>query len=282
MAKAIRCGQISVMRQSFHVCVDCFRFAWSGSFSAANSWGTLLGASILWVVVRFHGIKDLVIPGGSSGLLFSALICLLAAWFAIFILKLLYSPIYIIKKLDNEILTNNLEIENLRRQNKEAINTPNTEYNAIEISFESIEPFTRLTRFSEGNARFELYVKVKNIGNGFISECLVSISDIRPVPEGYKHGILRLVGTLSKGEHAFVLIAGFNEIPTHPTGPFNDLISFAFATGGLFAGWVTIKAPLEDDAALITIEAKALECGTKHEKFKMWVTENRRILMKAV
>ena len=282
VAKMIECGQVGIMRQSFSVCVECFRFAWNGSFSAANSWGTLLGAVVIWLVVRFYRIKDLTIPGGSSGLLFSALICLIAAWLVIFISKLLYSPLYLITQRDRIINVNKNEIEDLRRQSGDTFSNPNTIYNAIEISFYPVEPFTRLTKFSAGNARFELYVKIKNIGDGFLSECLVSVSDISPMPQGYNHGILRLVGTLAKGEHSYVLIAGFNEIPTQPTGPFNDLITFAFATGGFFAGWVTIKAPSNDNAVLITIEAKALECGSQQKKFRMWVTDNRRILMEAI
>src|ERR1700731_375432 len=44
------------------------------------------------------------------------------------------------------------------------------------------EPFMRRTITPSGNARSEVYVKITNCGNGFISESIASIVDINPKP----------------------------------------------------------------------------------------------------
>lgn len=130
--------------------------------------------------------------------------------------------------------------------------------------------------------RSGIYVRIKNDGDGFLSECIVSIVDIKPAPENDGHTVLSSIGSLLKGEHRYILLASINEQPTHPHGVFNDRLGFAFAMGGLFAGWVTIPLPVEADPALITVEAKALECRTERRQFKLWVDDSRRLFMAPV
>jgi hypothetical protein len=57
------------------------------------------------------------------------------------------------------------------------------------------------------------------------------------------------------------------------------LRSLLLRPGGFFGGFTTLQPPGAAAPALITIEAKALECRTEHKQFKLWVGENRRLFM---
>jgi hypothetical protein len=161
----------------------------------------------------------------------------------------------------------------------------NTNHQAISIDFEPIQPFLRRTVLPTGNARFECYIRIKNIGNGFLSECVVSITSIvpQPRPDRSAHTVLTPISSLSKGEHKFVLVAGFNEARVSPHQEiYNELVTFAFASGGVFPGFTTIKPPAEDNPSIITVEVCALECKTETRRFKIWVGEGRKLLMAPV
>ncbi len=245
----------------------------------ANGWGTLLGGIVLWLAVRFGGIKDVVVPEGANGLLFSALACLVAAWLAILVIKLAYAPIYIVKQRDKVIHLQNNEITSLKQKADSTINSANTTHKALYIEAGVVEPYVRRNIFSTGVARSGTYVRVRNGGDGFLSECIVSVTDINPKPDNYEQTALSNLGSLLKGEHKYVLIASLNEQPTNAHGVFNDLLGFAFPSGSLFQGWVTIPLPTEIEPALITIEVKALECKIERRQFKLWIDINRRPLM---
>lgn len=158
----------------------------------------------------------------------------------------------------------------------------NTSHQAVLIEYEQGEPFERRTTFPAGNARFEVYVRVKNGGNGFLSECVVSLVDIKPTPTNSIYTVLTPLTTLQKGEHKYVLVAAFNENPINTQAIYNDLVTFAFATGAFHGGFTTLDPPASSAPALLTIEVKALECRTERKEFKLWVEGNRRLRMEVV
>lgn len=157
----------------------------------------------------------------------------------------------------------------------------NSLHDALEIKFEPKEPFLRRHVFPAGNARFEAYVRIENHGDGFVTECSVNIVSINPRPEKNVYSPLAPMFSLAKGEHRYLFVAGFNEVPD-PSGPqvYNSLLTFAFASGGYYGGGPPCLPPPTFDApAFITIEAKALNCGTRTKRFKLWIGDNRRLMM---
>lgn len=155
----------------------------------------------------------------------------------------------------------------------------NTNHQAICIEFEPVEPWVRRTVFPAGNARFELYVRVRNTGNGFLSEVMVGVVKINPTPIGHTSGILSEQFVLARGEYRYVQVAGFNETRNGDQTIYNDVVTLSFADGGLFARYAELEPPSETVPALITLEAKALECRAETKRFKIWVAENRRLMM---
>lgn len=160
---------------------------------------------------------------------------------------------------------------------------PNSLAEAIRIEFQTSDPkCLRRTVFPAGNARFEVYVKIENRGDGFLTECDVRIVKIVPETEG-SHTILPPSPfRLGRGEHQYLYVAGFNEEDQH-TGQavFNTLVAFA-PCAPPYNSQATLPPPSLDAPAFITMEAKALECGRHSKQFKLWVGENRRLQMESV
>lgn len=72
-------------------------FAWDGSFGLANNWASVGGAAVIAGVVWTGRVHDLQIPEGAWGILFVALACLGVMWVCIFLARLIYSPIHLIR-----------------------------------------------------------------------------------------------------------------------------------------------------------------------------------------
>ena len=70
----------------------------------------------------------------------------------------------------------------LTREAENAGTSANTSHQAIAIEFEPAEPWLRRRVFSAENAQFELYVRIRNTGNGFLSEVTISVTEINPPP----------------------------------------------------------------------------------------------------
>jgi hypothetical protein len=235
--------------------------------------------NIIFVAVIIVGFIVKYAPGPHIGIDFRGWASPISGWeitayvFCFILgLRLLLANFWIYQDLQATIAAQRTQLETLPvKQNSEHI--------AIRIEFQPTEPFMRKTIFPAGNARFEVYVKIKNCGNGFISECVASVVDITPKPDNNGYTILTPLNSLAKGEHRYVLVAGFNEVAMTGQQIYNDLVTFAFATGGLFRGFTTLQPPSAAEPALITIEAKALECRTERKQFKLWVGENRRLCM---
>lgn len=156
----------------------------------------------------------------------------------------------------------------------------NTLHHALKIEFEQVEPFMRRTVFPTGTARYEVYVRITNAGNGFLSECSVSVPRITKTKDD-TYNILGIDQSLARGEHRYVLVAGFNDDIMGTQVIYNKVVTFAFASGGIGVshGFTTIDPPTASDPAIVTIEVKALECQTERKDFKLWVSDTRRLHM---
>jgi hypothetical protein len=238
-----------------------------------------IAQNIIFAAALLVGLVVWYAPGQHFGIDFTSWASALSRWeiaaaVMCFILglRLLLAPFWIYQDLQGTITAQRAQLESgLVRQN--------TEHRAIEIEFQPTEPFMRKTTFPAGNARFEVYVKIKNCGNGFISECVTSIADIKPKADNDRYTVLAPLNSLAKGEHRFVLVASFNEVPITNNQQVYDVVTFAFATGWFSGGFTTIQPPIASMPALITIEAKALECRTEQKQLKLWVGENRKLYM---
>ena len=271
------------MRHSFSVCGQCLIFAWRDSFSITNGLSTVLGSFVLYALFIFGKIDNVNTPDGTFGLVYITSYCFMVSWIIIFIARTLYAPIHMIRQRDNSILELTQENDLLKSEAKNTFSKPNSEHKAFAINFEAVEPFIRDNIFSVPSPRGGTYVKVKNTGNGFLSECIVSLLDIRPLPETHGQVVLESLGSLSKGEHKYVLVASLNRQPVQDHGVFNDRLGFAFASGGgFFAGWVSIPIPTLEEPATLVIEAKALECRTETQRFQIWVDDRRHIILSAL
>jgi hypothetical protein len=239
-----------------------------------------IAQDVIFATVIVLGFIVYLAPGPHMGIDFGQWSLAMSAWqiaaivaAIIFGLRLILAPYWIYQEQQATIVAQRAQLES-------QTDHQNTQHRAIEIEFKPIEPFLRKRRFPAGNSRFEAYVKIGNIGNGFISELVTSITEIRPEPASYIYTTLHPEERLQKGEHKYVLVAGFNELPLNDGQTlYNELVTFAFATGGYAGRPATIKPPPQHAPALITIEAAALECAPERKQFKMWVDENRRLLM---
>lgn len=232
--------------------------------------------NIIFVAVLLVGLVIWYAPGPHMGVDLTVWLPTLSGWRIAFMVtalivggRLMLAPYWLHQELQATIAEQRalLETDTVSQ---------NSLHHAVQIEFQQTEPFMRRKVFSAGNARFEVYVKITNAGNGFLSECVTSIVDIMPRPATDIYTILSPLTTLAKGEHRYVLVAGFNEVKgTNGQRVYNDLVTFAFATGG----FTTLEPPTADAPAIITVEAKALECRTERKQFKLWVGENRRLFM---
>ena len=72
-------------------------FACNGSFRLANNWASVGGATVITGVVWTGHVRDLQIPEGAWGVLFVALACLCVMWVCVFLARLIYFPIHLIR-----------------------------------------------------------------------------------------------------------------------------------------------------------------------------------------
>lgn len=194
------------MRHFLSVIQQIFAFAWAGSFKSANGWAAVVGAIVLYGLVSFRTINDLVVPQGAYGLVYVDALLLPAAWITIFVAKLAYAPFYLIVNKDDRI-------QILEQQSLSNANAANTAHKALSIDFEPTEFFLRRTVFPAGNARFEIYFCLKNVGNGVLSECTAFISKVGGQAVHY---VLQSQISLQKGQYRYINVGDFNETASQP------------------------------------------------------------------
>jgi hypothetical protein len=83
----------------------CFKEAWSGLFDQANAWATVLGFAVLYLALWLLGYR-LIPPETSEGVILLALLSLVAAGMAIFVVRLVTAParLYFQAKGESEAL----------------------------------------------------------------------------------------------------------------------------------------------------------------------------------
>jgi hypothetical protein len=255
--------------------MNLLRYAWRVLVVAVGH-SLSIAQNVIFAAVLLIGFLVWYVPGPHMGIdlstwapAMSGSQIPLITIIAIVAVRLILAPFWI----HQEQLTT---IADLRAQLETEPARQNSLHHAIAIEFQPTEPFMRRTVYA-GDARCEVYVKITNAGNGFISECVTSLTKIEPTPTNNIYSVLAALNSLAKGEHRYVQVAGFSEIAQ--TGG-NDSVTFAFATGPFFSGgFTTIGPPSAAAPAVITIEAKALECRLERKQFKLWVGDDRRLFM---
>jgi hypothetical protein len=99
----------------------------------------------------------------------------------------------------------------------------------------------RRAAFPNGNPRFEVYIRVKNIGDGFLTECTASLVEMTPRPDNDLYTFLSTLGDLSKGASKYLLIAWTWDRQSSALQ--DDRVYFAFQQGGLSGGFASLKPP---------------------------------------
>lgn len=157
--------------------------------------------------------------------------------------------------------------------------SPNTMADALDIQYADGEAHNRLELYKNGSARRTVLLKLRNSGNGFLSDCMVYLKKSSPVLR--EVSVILLPPTrLLVGEYKFFPLATFFEKPL-PSSPANNLVTICEHYGG---GWaaapVTIDAPSVsvNEPLLLTVEALASECATKEAHFRLWVEQPSRRL----
>jgi hypothetical protein len=189
-----------------------FRYVWRIAAVAFSHSLSIAQDVIFGTVIVLEFIVYLA-PGPHIGIDFGQWSLAMSAWqiaaivaAIIFGLRLILAPYWIYQEQQATIVAQRTQLESQTTHQ-------NTQHRAIEIEFQPIEPFLRKRTFPAGNSRFEAYLKIKNCGNGFISELVISIVEISPQPDNKIYTILTPQDRLPRGEFKYVLVAGFNELP---------------------------------------------------------------------
>jgi hypothetical protein len=87
----------------------CLKEAWSGLFDQANAWATVLGAIVIYVALRLLGYR-MILPETFEEVIGLAILSLVAAGAALFVVRLLAAParLYLRAKSEVELLKDEL------------------------------------------------------------------------------------------------------------------------------------------------------------------------------
>jgi hypothetical protein len=78
------------VREFFQFYWSCFRSAFKGSIELANAWAPILGAIIIWGVLRFGGYRMMLPETFGQGIILSML-CLIAAWISLLMVRFIFA-----------------------------------------------------------------------------------------------------------------------------------------------------------------------------------------------
>jgi hypothetical protein len=152
---------------------------------------------------------------------------------------------------------------------------PNTQADALKIDIGAgdLMDFETLTT---GATRSVLYLQLTNVGDGFLTDCSVSITHAHP-PLSDLPRILAPADRLFAGEHKRIPIAHYFS-GTHQDGKGPPLFRFPqILGGGAFAGMLADVPAPRDTPLLITLEATGRRCSSKSVRLKLSVDEADRL-----
>jgi hypothetical protein len=160
----------------------------------------------------------------------------------------------------------------------------NSAANALQIIFENSDKFEVVDNFPQTSVvRRLMRVCVRNDGNGFLSDCKLSITGASPPPKtGHLPSALAWDFQLMPGAYKFVNVLGYAERPgSHPHPQQDDIIVAIPRTAGFFAEASNffLSSASKQTPTIITLEASALECRPYKAHFKVWIDDGRRLRM---
>lgn len=161
-------------------------------------------------------------------------------------------------------------------------NKANTLAYALRIEFGTGDDYDRIEHFDKTSVlRRFMYVSIHNEGDGYLTECKLSVRSSIPGPvTGSIPAILVSDIKLNRAERVFIPVAGFTELPGAPKHPLNDYIILSTRLTSLTTSTIYTSlaaAPIEDPA-IITLEASALECRSHSLHMRVWVDRPSRRL----
>ena len=269
------------MSQTLRILGLMIVWAWRGSISKANAWLSLTGGIALWIVLRLFRIS-FAFSSSIAGILAGSLVSLIAGSFLVFILRIIYSPIAIIKELQNVVHDQTDLTDRLKGELAGGTVHQNTLRKAIEIEF-GLGPRFFKPRYMKAtnNTRQEVWIYIRNVGNGFLTECIVNHLDAyrpgRTFPMTYD---ISNTWNLSRGQNIPVLVATLHEKGSDARSVSSTEIGICFWQGARHGkGWEWLSDATEQSPAQITLEASSADCDTETKKFNLWVSTNYELRM---
>lgn len=153
----------------------------------------------------------------------------------------------------------------------------NTISEAIRIVFRREPEFLPERRLADGTVRRAVEVKLRNVGNGWLSDCLVEVTSISPEPPQVALYALEPGRTLNFDMEKNYEIVAFNRVkssieqPIYNTGP-----TIFYSMPGAWGGGCYVIL-LDNTKYLIRLKASAAESKPHEVDMYIWVDEGRAL-----
>lgn len=181
------------------------------------------------------------------------------------------------RALIHDLTLANTEIAQLRTRPKIQL-AVNVSADALDIDYHNSDLFSKLHIFPNGSSERSIYVKITNIGDGFISDCVLKLKSLSPLILDGALVVFSSSTPLIPNQYKFVLIATFFETVVFLNGEEEKVTIRQPYGGGFFAGHIKIDAPTREQPLTLIMEAYASECKSCERAFKLWVDRPSRKL----
>ncbi|MCB8877614.1 hypothetical protein [Acidisoma silvae] len=193
----------------------------------------------------------------------------------VLLVRLIFSPYWIYRDQQEKISDLELEVSG---------NADNTKGDALKFEPAPSGGSVRKTMLDHGGYRYEGMVRLRNTGNGYITNAVVRIKNASPsLPDG-SFRILKPGSTLQKGQPADVCIVTYFDkiVGAQPGTPGSELLRLA---APIAPGWgsrpTDISPPASNAPLKLVIEASADGCAAVEKHFLIWVDDNKNLQVEA-
>jgi hypothetical protein len=155
---------------------------------------------------------------------------------------------------------------------------PNTQSEAIRIIFKRSPEYLPETTYPTGMIRRSIKIDIKNVGNGWLSDCLLEVVSIAPIPtiinQPYAKA-LQPACVLNFGMNRLFTLAEFNRVEgDEGQKVYNSGPTIFYSMPGTFGGGAfAILSP--DNRYLVRLRASAAQCKPHEIDLSVWVDEGR-------
>lgn len=262
----------------------CVRRAWRGSFSLANAQASLPGLVIILMLTHLLGIK-IDFASGLPGDALKVLACFGAVWVLIFFAKLIHAPYGILQEknaaLRDAVARRDETIAGLQGQSTAGLRA-NIKRDAIKVLVGQGPDFEAVETFPNGVSTRFISIGVRNVGDGYLSECALRIVDASPAREGFKPFSAFSGVTLLPGEPKYARVFRFHEAGELNQPPHNAIMLCEPWTGGFFRRDINIPSFGRDGATIISLKATARGSAPAEAHCRVWIDQDRRLRVEVV